>query len=303
MQYQIYFRISRGGIGIPYELAKTEFLAVFARFGLKIKRELWARRRMWLELYLLPDKVASIASDLGYTEAILHQRPEPYCGESLSPVERGRWHVGWIRQRERKVYQTEVYVQDAALLLAAAPDRRVFQVEHNGEKRSAFGHHAHRAMSTLDARFLFNIARPKSSDAILDPFGGFGGLVFEARRRGLLIVVSDIDVSLSPGLSMLASGTYFAADARSLPLPADSFDLIITEPPFRTSYRQAVMDSLAEVHRVLKPEGRMILLIAMDMREGIQASLEQAGAHVELIGVIPRGGGLKCPVLEITFPK
>ena len=303
MQYQIYFRISRGGIGIPYELAKTEFLTVFAPFGLKIKRELWARRRMWLELSLLPDKVASIASDLGYTEAILHQRPEPYCGESLSPVERGRWYVGWIRQRERKVYQTEVYVQNAALLLADAPDRRGFEVKHNGEKRSGSGHHARRAMSTLDARFLFNITRPKSTDAILDPFAGFGGLVFEARQRGLRIAVSDIDVSLSPGLSMLASETYFVADARSLPLPADSLDLIITEPPFRTSYRQAVMDSLAEFHRVLKPEGRLILLIAMDMREGIQASLEHAGARVELIGVIPRGGGLKCPVLEITFPK
>jgi hypothetical protein len=28
-----------------------------------------------------------------------------------------------------------------------------------------------------------NIARPKSADAILDPFAGFGGLVSEAKRR------------------------------------------------------------------------------------------------------------------------
>ena len=66
--------------------------------------------------------------------------------------------------------QTEVYVQDATLLLADAPNRRGFEVEHNGEKHSGSGYYAHRAMSTLDARFLFNIARPESTDAILDPF-------------------------------------------------------------------------------------------------------------------------------------
>jgi len=300
MQYQIYFRISRGGIGIPYELAKIEFLTVFHRFGLEIKRELWARHRMWIELSLPPDRVAVIAADLGYTKAILHLRPEPYCGEVLSPIERGHWYIGWVRQGEWKVYQTEVYVQDTESLLANAPDKRMFEIQHEGEKRSVFGHHSHRALSTLDARFLLNIANAKSTNAILDPFAGFGGLVFEAKRRGLRITVSDIDVSLAPGLSMLEPETYFVADARCLPLPTDYFDLIITEPPFRTSYRQAVMDSLAELHRVLKPKGRLILLIAMDMCQGIRPSFERMGADVELIGVIPRGGGLKCPVLKIT---
>jgi 16S rRNA G966 N2-methylase RsmD len=303
MQYQIYFRISRGGMGIPYELAKTEFLTVFHGFGLEIKRELWARRRMWIELSLPPDKVTAIASDLGYTEAILHLRPEPYCGETLCPIEHRRWLVGWVRKEEWKVYQTEVYVQDTESLLADAPDKRTFEIQQDGEKRSTFGHHTHRALSALDARFLFNIANPKSTDAILDPFAGFGGLVFEAKRRGLSLAASDIDERLSPGLSVLEPETYFIADARCLPLPTNHFNLIVTEPPFHSSYRQAVMDSLVELHRVLKPKGRLILLIAMDMCHGIQTSFEKMGANVELIGVIPRGGGLKCRVLEITLQK
>lgn len=299
--YQVYFRFSRGGIGIPYELAKTEFLAVFRRFGLEVKRELWARHRMCIELSLLPDKVAALASDLGYTEAILHQRHEPYRGEVICPVGKGRWLVGWVRVGEWKVYQTEVYVQNKEALLAEAPNRRVFEIQQNGERRFVFGHHSHRAVSTLDARFLYNIASPKSTDVIMDPFAGNGGLVIEAKRRGLRIVVSDIDKGLSPGLSVLEPEAYFVSDARRLPLRSNCFDLVVTEPSFRSSYRQSVMESLTELHRVVRPRGRLILLVTVDMCDGIQTSFEKMGAKVELIGVIPRGGGRKCQVMEITL--
>ena len=168
--------------------------------------------------------------------------------------------MGWVRRREQKVYQTEVYVQDAKALLAYAPDKREFQIQQAGEKRRAFGHHAHRAMSVLDVRFLYNIAKASPVDLILDPFAGYGGIVFEGRCRGLSVIASDIDFSLSPGLSALTTSNYFVADARSLPLAANSIDLIVTEPPFRTAHRQAVMDSIPVLHRVLKPDGRMILL-------------------------------------------
>ena len=184
MQYHIYFRISRGGIGIPFELAKAEFQAVFGNFGLKIRRESWARRHMQVDLELAPDDVKSYAAHLGYTEAILHLKSEPYRGEALSPIERGRWHVGWVRRREQKVYQTEVYVQDAESLLAHAPDRREFEIVQAGEKRKAFGHHAHRAMSVLDVKFLYNIAKPSSADFILDPFAGSGTTLLAAQFLG-----------------------------------------------------------------------------------------------------------------------
>lgn len=301
MQYHIYFRISRGGIGIPYQLAKTEFQAVFADFGLEIGRESWARRHMQVELNLAPLDVNSYAANLGYTEAILHLHPEPYRDEALCPIERGRWHVGWVRRRGQKVYQTEAYVQDAESLLAHAPDRREFEIEQAGEKRKAFGHHAHRAMSVVDVRFLYNIAKASRADLILDPFAGYGGIVFEGKRRGLSIIASDIDRTLSPGLSALASSAYFVADARSLPLTGNSIDLIVTEPPFRTVHRRAVIDSIPELHRALKPGGRMILLISSDMREEIYTPFEELGAEISILGVIPRGGGLQCPVLGIGF--
>ena len=57
------------------------------------------------------------------------------------------------------------------------------------------------------------------------------------------------------------------------------------------------MDSLTELHRVLKPTGQIVLLIAIDMLEGVQHTLAEIGRDMRLVGVIPRGGGLKSPVL------
>jgi hypothetical protein len=86
-----------------------------------------------------PDEIAAIASDLGYTEAILHLRSEPYRDEIIRPIARGRWYVGWVREQEWKVYQTEVYVQDADALLADSPDRRAFEIRQVGGNRSVIG--------------------------------------------------------------------------------------------------------------------------------------------------------------------
>jgi SAM-dependent methyltransferase len=297
MKYQIYFRIRRGGIGIPYTLAKTEFQAVFQPHIHRIEREHSNRRRMWIDSPLTPNQVAGLAQNLGYTTAILQMHAEPYCGETLCPTWNGRWYTGWVRQGEWKVYQTEVYVQDEELLLKDAPDRRRFEIERNGERHFAAGHYAQRAMSSLDARFLFNIAHLTPTMHILDPFAGFGGIVFEAKRRGLTIFASDNDPSLSPGLAQLAPEHFLIADARALPFPSNHFDSVITEPPFRNPNRQAVMDSLTELHRVLKPTGQIVLLIAIDMLEAIQHTLAGIGKPVQLVEVIPRGGGLKSPVL------
>jgi tRNA G10 N-methylase Trm11 len=195
------------------------------------------------------------------------------------------------------------FFQDAESLLADAPSQRTFEIQQVGKRRLAFGHRAHRALSSVDARFLFNIANARSTDLILDPFAGYGGLVSEAKRCGLRIAASDVDKILSPGLSALQPEVGSIADARYLPFGADHFDLIVTEPPFRTAYRQDVIDSLPELRRVLKPPGRLILLISTNMYEGVQNSLGKMDADVKRIDIIPRGGGLKCPVLEIRFEE
>lgn len=300
MRYQVYFRISRGGTGIPYDLAKMEFLSVFGRFRPGIVREWWAKHRMWVDLDLGPQAVASAAAGLGYTDGILHLASEPYRGETIRPIERGRWYTGWVRERDRKVLQTEVYVQDRDALLAEAPHNRTFDIREGADVKPASGHRAHRALSTLDARFLLNIVDPRPTDLILDPFAGFGGFVREAVTRGLRIVASDLDETLFPGLAKLDPLACFRADASRLPLATGLFDTVITEPPFHPSRCPDVLAAVREMVRVLKPGGRMLLLIADHMRKVVGAKGERAGCTVRTVGVVPRGGGMRCPVLEMT---
>ena len=298
MRYQVYFRFSRGGVGIPYDLTKTEFLSVFN--DAIVMKERTGKHRMWAELSLNPNEVPRSARRLGYTEAILLLHAEPYRGETIHPTRRGRWHIGWCREGKWKVHQTEVYVQDAESLLEMAPNNRSFEVLEGGGKRRTYRRRSHRAMSALDVRFLLNVANPKSTDVILDPFAGYGGIATEAIRRGLTVFVSDIDQSLSPGLESLGSEAYWVADARSLPMCNDCIDLVITEPPFRPPYREIFLDSLSELQRVLKPGGELLTLIKVDMSEAVRLKSQEMGSAVDLIGVIPRGGGMKCSVLKIV---
>ena len=301
--YQIYFRITRGGTGIPYTLAKTEFLSVFESYSLNVIREYAVRRRMWVEMRLSPTEVKRLAPNLGYTGGILHQHFAPYEGELLSPVETGRWYLGWVRQGDCKVYQTEVFAQDNASLLNESPDRREFILQRDGQTTHAKGHHPRRALSALDARFLLNVARIAPATRLLDAFAGYGGIIFEARRRGIRAFAADIEPTLAPGLAALAPQRYFIGDARSLPLQTQAVDTIVSEPPFRIRYRQAVMDALPELRRVLKPHGRIILLIALDMRDALWAALEAMCARVREVQVIPRDSGMQCPVLDISFTE
>ena len=300
--YEVYYRTSRGGIGIPYLLAKMEFLRVFQGHSPEVGREMWVRHKMRVDLPLDPGQVSAVASNLGYTEAILHLRFEPHDGQEIDPIEPGRWHAGWVREGSSRVYQSEVYVQDADALLELAPDRRGFEVRQGAGTRRAVGHRSHRALSTLDARFLVNVARPKSSDLLLDPFAGFGGLVSEIRRRGLKVVAADVDRDLLPGFRAIGANVGLVADARCLPVKANRFDLVVTEPPFRSALRRSVLDSLREVVRVLKPGGHMVVMIAESMEKDVRIWFGEMGAGVDSVGVIPRGGGLKCPVLDITIP-
>jgi len=301
MKYQIVFRTNRGGLGIDYEVAKAEFLAVFSRYGLEILEDLYGRRRMVVNISLPPEHIASPGSNLGYTQAIVHLHEEPYLGEELSPEKKGRWYVGWARQGELKVLFTEIYVQDEEDRLSNSPDQRGFLIEKDGQTIKAKGHKFHRGLSPLDAKFMFNISELDSHNVILDPFAGFGGIVLEGRRRGLSIVASDIDETLRPGLTSASGGKCVICDANHLPFPTVFFDAIVTEPSFRRIHRESTLAALPELRRVLKLYGRMTLLISEGMYDAVIEILMQLGGMLTSKYLLRRHGGLKCYVLRFDF--
>jgi len=71
---------------------------------------------------------------------------------------------------------------------------------------------------------------------------------------------------------MVSSEHYLQADAQSIPLPADSVDLVVTSPPYamlrkstyggipEVEYIEWFMPIAADIARVLKPGGRFCFL-------------------------------------------
>ncbi|MBT3603309.1 MAG: hypothetical protein HOE48_18190 [Candidatus Latescibacteria bacterium] len=297
--YQIYFRRRRGATGIPFELAQTEFKAIFSPFGLHIKHGHIPKHRIWVTLKLSPKEIPQHAQNLAYTEAILSQRIEPYSGKEINPIGRGGWYTGWIRQDDKQIYQEEVFVQDIQNRRSESPDQHAFPVYINNQLIHIQGHHVGRALSAMDTRYLFNIADLPPNARILDPFAGFGSIIREGHRRNITIFASDIDPILSLGLQGLAPQSYALADARSLPYKSQTFDAIITEPPFDAKRQQAIVEALPNLMCILKPKGKLVLLIAQNMLAPIQSQCTLHHLMLTQISIIPRDHGLRCPVLVI----
>lgn len=299
--YQVFFRTKKGGCGIEYENAKAEFLRVFGGQCVELTQEVPSRMRMHIAIRgLSTEEVSHRAEKLGYTQGIVSVHEEPYRGEELHSHRTGRWAVGWLRRNDRKLCLTEIYRQDEEKLLADAPHNRSFLIERDGEVITAKGHRYRRGLSPLDAMFILNIADLRGDELILDPFAGIGGIVIECRRRNLSIFAADVDPVLRPGLAQISHNRYVIADARQLPFKSGIFHAIITEPPFDTRYRQAVLDSVSELRKFVRERGKIVLLIARDMHQQIMDCMTGSGFQLTDDFTLRRHGKLISHVLVMS---
>ncbi len=251
-------------------MAKAEFFSVFDPQSVDVTKEFPARMRMDIAIRgLSTEDIASRAGLLGYTQGILNVYEEPYVNEELHYSHTARWVVGWIRKDDKKLLLTEVYRQDEAELEEGQPDKRIFLIEKDGQVKATKGQRRRRGLSSTDAKFIVNIAQLKGHEVILDPFAGLGGILRECIARGFKVFASDVDTLLRPGLAQVTNNRCVIADARRLPFKDRLFHAVITEPPFNTRYRQAVLDAMPELLRVVRQDGKIVLLIAQDMHEQI----------------------------------
>ncbi len=262
----------------------------------QILRELPARFRLWVVIDLPPNRITELAAQLGYTEGILIVHEEEFDNEELNATAQGRWWRGWFRRNSKKVFQEELYLQDEVSWWEQSPHNRRLKVEHQGAVVERVGHRSQRGLSPLDAKFLFNMTCLSPKSRILDPFAGFGGIVLEGQRRGMHMVAADWEASLVPGLSETCRGHYVVADARKLPFRPGIFDAIITEPPYRSSCRKAVLASLPMIHQMV-PQGHVTLFIAEDMYEAVSQEFQTLGRKTVAEHWIRRNRGLRCVAL------
>jgi SAM-dependent methyltransferase len=239
---------------------------------------------------------------LGYTRAV--DFPEDLAHTST----RRNSHAERVRWRHREYQLTRLYEEDAEALREQAPDRRVFVLEDaEGETRPVPGYRgdsrplSRRGLPVCDARLLVNLVTPAAENAtFLDPFAGAGGLVIEAMTSGLRVLSCDRDPALRRGLAALGS-RHSIADARSLPFAFEAADAIAAEPPYDPEVEAAVLDSLAEMHRVLKPGGRLALLCAARQAKGLRQEASALGLTNFLDSPINRKG-TDCAVLAWEKP-
>lgn len=263
--HQVYFRTSKGGLGVEYDNARAEFAAVFAPSEVRILRDRPSRCRLSVELRITEEALAARAVRLGYTLGIVRVTRHPVEGRAPggTPQMRGRWPTGWLREGNSELLFEPVFVASEAQRMAESPHVFAFPQTRNGRVLAASrGHRVNRRLSPLDARFVANICGLPDGARVLDPFAGLCVLADALARRGLRTTVADADPGLRIGLEQHHPGSAVIADARALPYAHGAFDGIVTEPPYHPADQPAVVDSMAELSRVVVPGGRLALFIA-----------------------------------------
>ena len=112
-------------------------------------------------------------------------------------------------------------------------------------------------------RFAVEAARVRAGDRVLDVASGSGDLARLLAGRGATVTMTDINgAMLGRGRDRMADAGLLVpavqCDAERLPFPAGSFDLVMVAFGLRNMTRKDA--ALAEMRRVLKPGGRLVVL-------------------------------------------
>lgn len=120
------------------------------------------------------------------------------------------------------------------------------------------------------ARALVNISQVRAGERMLDPFAGTCGILIEACLIGIEGVGIEVQSRLVKGASCNLSGlecSLILGDAKRLPFRDSSIDGAVLDTPYGRSAKieaeskeLLLEESLAELHRTIKPGRRMIIL-------------------------------------------
>ncbi|MGB9707042.1 MAG: TRM11 family SAM-dependent methyltransferase, partial [Microgenomates group bacterium] len=136
------------------------------------------------------------------------------------------------------------------------------------------------------------ISDPKPTDTFLDPFVGSGAIP-EARGR-YFPCVKIIAIDRNPQTVRLAqkrlkrfpNAEVRKGDALNSGIPDNSIDVIVTDPPWGEFQRISNPEDfyrkmLQEFKRILKPEGRAVILMGRNQEEPFEKILKEEGLGIK----------------------
>ena len=283
--YQVHFRTQRGGCGIDFDAASTEFLLVTTDLNVTDRDPFAGRMRLGFRLPEdAQEQLVQRMGLLGYSQALVRLDRQPGKGvghADKARVRRKRWLVGVQRIGDDLVTFTELWAADERNRLESAPHRRRFPFAYPEGVSAGLGSRGERRLSPCDARFLLNLAQAGPGRRILDPFAGIGGIALEAVERGITAICGDIEEALRLGLSRISGGHAYIWDARALPLRDDCVDAVVTEPPYSHPRQDAVVASMSEASRCLRPGGRFAALMDGVLTEAVLPEAAANGLRIE----------------------
>jgi ubiquinone/menaquinone biosynthesis C-methylase UbiE len=104
---------------------------------------------------------------------------------------------------------------------------------------------------------IFELSSPRSGERMLDVGSGPGIMVASALSNGIDAFGIDTSAAMAAAAEKRAQGRFVVAAAERLPFSNASFDLVTTS--LSMHHWDAIERGLAEVGRVLRPRGRVLL--------------------------------------------
>lgn len=148
----------------------------------------------------------------------------------------------------------------------ACPDRSSFEARRPHLK--PFFHPG--VLMPRMARALVNLSQAMPGERLLDPFAGTGGILVEACLIGIKGIGVDVQPRLVRGAreNMISMDcTLISGDAKRLPFKDASIESAVLDTPYgrsalieAKSKEDLLIESLAELRRVLKPGRRMVIV-------------------------------------------
>jgi len=272
--YEALFRTQRGGRGVEFETALAELRIVLRDVDFAERNLFPGRMRMWFDADPAHESaLVALCPLLGYTEALTRITRLPGQGRGLMAerATRKRGLRGDFRIKDDLLRYEPLWQADEAQRREQSPHERPFLLELDGQLVRDCSRRQHRRMSVCDAKFLLNIAEVHPGDLLADPFAGIGGIVLQARSRGIDILCGDSDAILRPGLAEVSGNRSAVWNAAALPVRTGSLDAIVTEPPYQAHNREIVWGAIPELARCLKPGGRLCLLLSENLTANVMA--------------------------------